>query len=132
MNKWLLLGVDVGSETEGFCVGTANIWQMVGIVLLIFKIIIPLLLIIFGMIDLGKAVVASKDDEIKKATKSLGMRAVSGIVIFFIPTLVGLIMQLVTSFASVSEDFEVCSSCISNPYGATCSGPAEELWGVGE
>ena len=68
--------VVVGSET-GFCAGSANVWQTVGIVLMVFKIVIPILLIIFGMIDLGKAVIASKDDEIKKATKSLLFRAVS-------------------------------------------------------
>ena len=53
-----------------FCTNTANIWQIVGYVLLIFKIVIPILLIIFGILDLGKAVIASKEDEIKKATGS--------------------------------------------------------------
>ena len=52
-----------------FCASTANIWQLIGYVLLVFKIVIPILLIVFGMLDLGKAVVASKDDEIKKSIK---------------------------------------------------------------
>ena len=45
-----------------FCTKTKAIWVLVGRILGIFKIVIPLLVIIFGMIDLGKAVVASKDD----------------------------------------------------------------------
>ena len=60
------MGTEIGTETMGFCANTANIWQVVGYVLLAFKIVIPILLIIFGMLDLGKAVIASKDDEIKK------------------------------------------------------------------
>ena len=68
------MGITPGSEVDGFCANTANIWQIVGIVLLVVKIVIPILLIIWGMLDLGKAVVAAKDDEIKKATKSLAMR----------------------------------------------------------
>ena len=39
----------------GFCSQTANIWQVLGYVVMIFKIVIPLLLIVFGMVDLGKA-----------------------------------------------------------------------------
>ena len=30
----------VGTETMGFCATTANIWQVVGYVLLVFKIVI--------------------------------------------------------------------------------------------
>lgn len=129
MDKLLLLGVVVGDETSGFCRSTANIWQVVGIVLLVFKIVIPILLIVFGMIDLGKAVIASKDDEIKKATKSLAMRAISAVVIFFIPTLVGMVMGLISDFSTVKADFDICRGCITNPYeSGECVTHAENAW----
>lgn len=95
-----------------FCSGTKDVWVLVGRILGIFKIVIPLLVIIFGMIDLGKAVVASKDDEIKKAAKSLGMRALSGILIFFVPSIVGFAFTLADSF-SEEGDYEVCKTCIT-------------------
>lgn len=102
-----------------FCKSTATIWQLVGRVLLVFKIVIPILLIIFGMMDLGKAVVANKDDEIKKATKQLAMRAVAAVVIFFVPTLVGFIFSIVDGFTDttngVSTDYETCRVCIVTP-----------------
>ena len=41
-----------------FCQSTANIWIIFGYVVTIFKIVIPLLLIVFGMVDLGKAVIS--------------------------------------------------------------------------
>ncbi len=115
---------------EGFCSNTANIWQVVGIVLLVFKIIIPILLIIWGMLDLGKAVIASKDDEIKKATKSLAFRAISAVVIFFIPTIVNVVMGMISNFSEsgAQEDWEVCRTCISNPNDPTCADAADEAW----
>lgn len=103
-----------------FCADTAEIWSVVGKILFIFKIVIPLLIIIFGMMDLGKAVVASKDDEIKKAIKSLAMRAIAGIVIFFIPTLVGVVFSIVDSFSEVENDYNVCKNCIVSPFGSAC------------
>lgn len=105
----------IAAESVKFCSQTSDIWRLVGRVLLVFKIVIPILLIIFGMMDLGKAVVAAKDDEIKKATKQLAMRAVAGIVIFFVPTLVGFIFTLVDGFADVSADYEICRKCIVTP-----------------
>ena len=99
-----------------FCSGTKPIWVLVGRILGIFKIVIPLLVIIFGMIDLGKAVVASKDDEIKKAAKSLLFRALAGILIFFIPTIVGFCFTLADGFNS-DGDYSVCEQCITNPNG---------------
>ena len=100
-----------------FCSETKDVWSVVGKILGVFKIVIPLLIIIFGMIDLGKAVVASKDDEIKKAVKSLAMRGIAAIIIFFIPTIIGLIMGLVGNFSSsgAEADYNVCKKCITNP-----------------
>ncbi len=121
----------VGTETSGFCANTANIWQIVGYVLLVFKIVIPILLIIWGMLDLGKAVIASKDDEIKKATKSLAMRAISAVVIFFIPTIVGVLLGLISNFSAsgAKDDWNVCRSCITDPgEGSECARYAEDAW----
>ncbi len=98
----------------GFCTKTKSIWKLVGKVFFIFKIVIPLLIILFGMIDLGKAVVAAKDDEIKKSVKSLAMRAVAGVVIFFIPTLVGFIFGIVDEFDEVTSDYDICAKCVSS------------------
>ena len=102
------------------CSDLWQIWQIIGWVLTIFKIVIPIIIIIFGMIDLGKAVVASKDDEIKKSIKSLAMRAVAGIVIFFIPTLVSLIFKMVDSFQEVQGEYDICANCITHP--GSCNG----------
>lgn len=104
-----------------FCAKSANIWQFVGYILLVFKIVIPILLIIWGMIDLGKAVVASKEDEIKKATTALAKRAIAGVVVFFLPTLIGVIFSIVNGFSGeVENDYNNCKVCVTNPNGDKC------------
>ncbi len=104
-----------------FCTELAGLWQIIGWILWVFKIAIPIIIIIFGMIDLGKAVVASKDDEIKKSVKSLAIRAIAGIIIFFVPTLVGAIFGLVGDFSGDLEaEYDKCAACITSPGGDEC------------
>ena len=117
--------VSVGTNL-GFCYQTANIWQVVGYGLLIFKILIPIVLIAWGMFDLGTAVISSKDDEIKKATKKLALRVVSAIAIFFLPTIVVASLRIVSNWRSSAEDdYIVCQECLMNP--GSCSA-AEDAW----
>lgn len=105
-----------------FCSDSGSVWYTVGMFLLVFKIVIPILLIIFGMIDLGKAVISSDDKAVSKAAKSLLNRVIAGVVIFFVPTLVSVILNLVGSFKKdVKDQYNICASCISNPNGDTCS-----------
>lgn len=90
-------------------------FRFMGRIFMVVKIVIPLLLIIFGVWDFSKAVIGSKDDEMKKAIHSLLYRAISGIVIFFLPTLIHLVFQLVDSFNQYESDYAKCSLCITSP-----------------
>ena len=94
----------------GFCGDNKSVWTLVGKLLNIFRIVIPVLIVIFGMVDLGKAVVGSKDDDVKKAAKQLLMRFIAGLIIFFIPTLVKAAFGLVDN---ADKDYEVCIEAIS-------------------
>lgn len=98
-----------------FCAKTATVWQLIGRVLFVFKIVIPILLIVFGMLDLGKAVVGAKDDEIKKALKQLAMRAIAAVVVFLIPVFISFIFSIVDQFSDVQNDYGNCATCISKP-----------------
>ena len=107
-------------ENLQFCAKTAGIWQLIGRILWIFLIVIPILVIIFGSIDLGKAVVASKDDEIKKAAKSLAMRLIAAVIIWFIPMLVDAVISLVDRDSDQESDYKICQKCVTSPGGADC------------
>lgn len=67
-----------------------------GIIPLI-QIGIPIILIILGMLDLGKAVMASKEDEIKNAQKMLIKRCIYAVAIFFVVLIVNLVFGLLAS-----------------------------------
>ena len=77
----------------------------------IIKIVVPILLIIFGMLDLGKAVVASKEDEIKKGQQTFIKRAIAAVIVF----LVVQVVQIVVNFVSSNETNVVnCFNCFVN------------------
>ena len=67
----------------------------------IIQIGIPIILIVMGSIDLGKAVLSSDDKEIKGATTKLIKRAIAAVAVFFVGTLVSLVMGM---FASSGAD----------------------------
>jgi len=50
-------------------------------------------------------------------------RAIAAVIVFFIPTLVSLIMGLVTNFSDsgAKADFDICRQCISNPGKGKCA-----------
>ena len=66
------------------------------------------------MIDFFKAVVGSKDDEIKKSMKSLLYRVIAGVIIFLIPTLVSVVFSLIDSWVDIKGEFNACQKCVLN------------------
>lgn len=62
----------------------------------IIQIGIPILLILMGSIDLGKAVISSDDKAIKESTSRLVKRCIAAIAIFFVVTIVTLLTNLIT------------------------------------
>lgn len=102
----------------GFCSDTANIWNVLGYVVTVIKIVIPLILIILGMVDLGKAVVSSDDKAINKAVTSLIKRFIAAVVMFFIPTIVSALFNALAIMGSSEKtDYNICVQCVT---GGTC------------
>lgn len=58
------------------------------------RIIVPIIVIGLGTLDLAKAVIASNEDEMKKAQKTFVKRVIIGVAFFLIPAFVNLIMWL--------------------------------------
>ena len=58
------------------------------------QVVIPILLIIWGMLDLGKAVMAQKEDEIKKGQQTFIKRVIAAILVFFVVAITQLIIGL--------------------------------------
>lgn len=106
----------LGFSLTDFCTQTKDILVFAGWVLTIFKVAIPFIIIIYGIMDLGKAVTASKDEEIKTAAKRLAYRAVAGLCIFFIPSLVLWLFGAVSDFGEASQGFDTCKQALLSPW----------------
>ena len=63
-------------------------------VLLTIQILVPVLLVIFGAIDLLKGVYASKEDEIKKGQQIFIKRLIAGVLVFFVIAIVKLFVSV--------------------------------------
>ena len=103
--------------TEEYTCGSTNLVfsgtfpYMVHTIILIIKIAVPILLIIFVMIDLGKAVIAQKEDEIKKGQQTFLKRAIAAVIVFFVIQIVQLIVRFVSNNdTSISN----CFNCFIN------------------
>lgn len=79
-----------------------KIFEVVSMIVTVMKFGIPVLLIIFGMLDLGKAVVASKEDEIKKGQQMFIKRLISAIIVFFVVVFVQLVVNVAAGDESKS------------------------------
>lgn len=110
-------GCDGGNS---MCIKTSEIWQFVGYGLFAIKIIIPLVIMIFGMIDFTKAVMSGDDKTIKSAGASLIKRLVLCACIFFIPSVISLIFKLVDNTSTFVQGAAPCEECLTDPTGETC------------
>ena len=82
----------------------------------ILMIGVPLLLIIFGMLDLGKAVMAQKEDEIKKGQQTFMKRLMAAAIVFFVVFIVKMVVGLIApDEGATSQNITGCIDCfISN------------------
>lgn len=88
--------------------------KFIGTIVTFAKYVIPIIIIAFGIMDLYKAVTASKDDDIKKAAKSIAVRAAAGVFIFLLPGLVQFFFNMLNDWSNYKIDVCCCTECILN------------------
>jgi hypothetical protein len=89
-------------------------------VLQIIQILIPIGLIIFGTIDLGKAVISSDEKKIQEGQKILMKRAITAALVFFVATIVTFVMGFVGNQAWQSCWNSATKCAHINPITGTC------------
>ena len=101
-----------------FCKETRDIWLLLGKVIRIILIVIPIIIVLMGTFDLGKAVMAGEDKEIKEAQKMFIKRLVYGVIIFFIPYLVAGVYSLFNGLSTdggKTDNTNICWQCALKP-----------------
>lgn len=107
------------SKAFHFCEeeGVLKTLRIVHTLLVIAKIIVPLILIILGSIDYGKAAMAGDADMLEKTTAKLIKKLIVGIMIFLIPTIVDGIISFSQSDKDAADaktgEFKKCALCFA-------------------
>ena len=78
-------------------------------IITVIQIAVPVILVIFGMIDLLKAVIASKEDEIKKGRQIFIKRLLAAVIVFFVISVVRLLISFVAE--DNKQGFWECVDC---------------------
>lgn len=95
-------------DTTFSCDSISVVLNIAKFALRAIQFIVPVLLILWGTIDLVKSVVAGKEDDIKKYQKVLVKRVISAVIVFLIPLLVEVLLGLIgsTSWKTCWENAE--------------------------
>ena len=93
---------------------------IVGLAIRIIQIVVPILLILWGMLDLGKAVMAQKEEEIKKGQNTFIKRLVAAIIVFFVVTIVKLVVNLFADDNDKANLWSCIDDVISCTNATTC------------
>lgn len=118
MMNLLLTGAVKTENLQGFCNTASPIIQVVGWVITIFKIVVPLIIIVLGILSLGKAAISSKPEDIKKNVGGLIWRFVGGIAIFFLPSIIVTLFGFFAQFNELTDkvSFDNCKTCLIYPW----------------
>ncbi len=88
----------------GPCMGMPTVLiDLLGIVIQVIKIVIPIVLVLFGMLDLGKAVFEQKEEDITKAQKMFVKRLVAAILVFLVVVIVQFVIGVIANATGDSE-----------------------------
>lgn len=86
------------------------VFGILGWVVLGIKIVVPILLILFGMLQMATAVMSQKEDAIKKAQSGLINKIIAAVVVFLVVTLVTFLMSIIGD-----DNWKACMDCLNSP-----------------
>lgn len=85
----------------------------IGKVYNLLLVAIPIIIVVFGLLDFVKAVMGKKDDEIKQSTGIFIKRLITGLIAFFILALVKFGIGLIQT-GNTSEAIDCLDSILGN------------------
>lgn len=92
--------------------------QVIGYAIFVCKIIIPIVLIVYGTIDVSKAVL-NANDGLQKNLMQFAKRCIAAVLIFLTPSLInGLFNILIDGYEDATNDasrYQNCITCLFKP-----------------
>ena len=87
---------------------TVKVMLIANTFITIFKIAVPLIIIVVGTIKFVNAIMASDDKSLMKNIKNLGIRIFVGLLVFFIPTILDAILSMTNYYSETTA----CTKCL--------------------
>lgn len=88
--------------------GIANV---VHLVVVGIQVVVPILLIIFGMLDFAKAIIGQDEKEIKAKQQIFIKRLIAAVLVFLIVTIVQLVLNVVGSLGATGDQSGTAWTC---------------------
>lgn len=92
-----------------------TIVRFFGVILMFAKLAVPIIIIIFGTIDFYKAMIDKDEKLINKKAKTLGIRIIIGIFIFFIPSILSALFSISDKININTSEYQACADCLFEP-----------------
>lgn len=99
---------------------TLKVFQVIGYILFILKILVPIIIIVLGVIEFGKAALSGDEKANTTSFKTLMMRIITGVTIFFIPTILDFALSLVQGTKDAASKYDGCTTCMLDPFSEDC------------
>lgn len=91
----------------------AGVFNLTSLVVMVIQVVVPILLIIWGMVDFVKSVIGGDENKIKEGQKIFIKRLIMALVVFLIVTIVKLAINLVGQLGADSvESSESIWNCV--------------------
>lgn len=88
--------------------------KITNLVVTLIKIAIPIILIIFGMIDLAKAVMSNDEKEMKGAQTKLIKRVIYAVLVFLVVSIVQLVFSVLAGNEASDDNVTGCIACFTS------------------
>lgn len=98
-----------------------NAFRVIGEILYVIKIVVPLIIIVLASVDFSRAVLSNDEKAVSVSAKALLRRLIAGIIVFFVPTLVYAILDMLSpatgegSQEQMQSSYVECTKCMFNP-----------------
>ncbi|MBO5475884.1 MAG: hypothetical protein J5982_05250 [Bacilli bacterium] len=102
-----------------------NALRVIGYFIFIGKIVIPFIIIGFGIFDLAKAVTGGDSDKVTKGVKIIGVRVLIGILVFALPSIINVILNISTNLNDEETGYSMCQTCLLDPWACENGEPEE-------
>ncbi len=100
-------GVDAGAVCTAL---DGPLFEVLRLIVIFIQIGVPIILIVLGMVDLGKAVMQQKEDDIKEAQQLFIKRLLAAALVFFIIVIIGIFLDLLALV--LGEDISEILACM--------------------